>query len=354
MPNIVSFGSPSQSDDAIEEVLDEGDKTFASLTSSDIKYDPILSSLARAQKVVDSPNTSTRQNVFKAKPAPKFSSDVGPRMTKSAALRQGLDWEALDKKHEKERKEVGFENTPGHKRAGLGLMVKSLATPSLTPRQTKASQLRAGGDVTQSAKKDREAIAAANKARDGEERQMRRKSIALPSSLSAPSIVPRTNKAAALRTGQPSMSSPARRPQFPLSPTGAANVIPGSNNASPAVGQKMRRGSLTGLSSLGTPTIMPRMNKAALLRAPVSSSTVPTVTSSPNPPVRPTHKKTSTLASIPTMATPPASSGKKVSPPSASAASSIGSSRPRPMSMGPGPRPTKASLLRAGLGAKVA
>jgi hypothetical protein len=61
----------------------------------------------------------------------------------------------------------------------------------MAPKQNKSSQLRAGEGTgpTAPAAKDRAAMAEANKARDLAERVQRRKSVALPSSLSAPTIV---------------------------------------------------------------------------------------------------------------------------------------------------------------------
>lgn len=68
--------------------------------------------------------------------------------------------------------------------------VASLAAPSVTPRSTRTSQLRTGVQVTpQSNKKDPQAMSAANKSREMEEKERRRKTIALPTSLAAPSIV---------------------------------------------------------------------------------------------------------------------------------------------------------------------
>ena len=120
--------------DAIEEVLDgeEGDKTFTSLTSQDIRQDPILSSLAKAQNPASARTGMLAKGVpvtavFKARPAPSPRPEsAGPRMTKSAALRQGLNWEALKAESREagkvDEKEVGFDHTPGHKRVGLGLV----------------------------------------------------------------------------------------------------------------------------------------------------------------------------------------------------------------------------------------
>ena len=110
------------------------------LTAKDIRTDPILASLARKQ-VYTPPNASVPP-VFRAKPAPTVKEGAGPRMTKAAALRQGVKWEGPTSSAQvtaagvpgrslktvssgeegRERKEVDFAHTPGHKRDGLTLV----------------------------------------------------------------------------------------------------------------------------------------------------------------------------------------------------------------------------------------
>ena len=111
------------------------------LTARDIRTDPILASLARKQ--VYTPPNAQPAHVFRAKPAPALKDDAGPRMTKSAALRQGIKWETttainprpvtvgtqgkssknvLSGEEGRERKAVDFGRTPGHKRDGLSLV----------------------------------------------------------------------------------------------------------------------------------------------------------------------------------------------------------------------------------------
>lgn len=99
------------------------------LTSADIKSDPILSSLAKQQGHLTP--TSRQGAGFRAKPAPASTraEGLGPRMTKAAALRQGLDWEASKAARSpgvasatETTTATGFVNTPGHKRQGLDLV----------------------------------------------------------------------------------------------------------------------------------------------------------------------------------------------------------------------------------------
>jgi hypothetical protein len=115
--------------DVIDEALSiplEESHPFADptpLTSADVKSDPILASLAKQQGF----GTPVKQGGFRARPAPSTTraEGLGPRMTKSAALRQGLDWETI-KPTRSESKQPVLANVPGHKREGLNLV--SLST----------------------------------------------------------------------------------------------------------------------------------------------------------------------------------------------------------------------------------
>ena len=105
----------------------------APLTVGDIRQDPILSSLARqqARQSISAPPTGTD---FRARPAPSNmkAEGMGPRMTKAAALRQGIKWEggggnarpvtSGSVMEGRERKEVDFQHVPGHKRRGLNIV----------------------------------------------------------------------------------------------------------------------------------------------------------------------------------------------------------------------------------------
>jgi hypothetical protein len=92
--------------------------------TEDVRSDPILNKLAKGQGLIPvSPEASVGRNPsFKAKPAPANMRDqaVGPRMSKAAALRMGMEWE--DKKPAGERRQVDFANTPGHKRNNLSMV----------------------------------------------------------------------------------------------------------------------------------------------------------------------------------------------------------------------------------------
>lgn len=95
------------------------------IPSEDIQSDPILAKLAKGQGLISPPSRSQvgSSSAFRAKPAPSNMMDsgvVGPRMSKAAASRQGLQWD--EKQGGRERREVDFGNTPGHKRNNLSLV----------------------------------------------------------------------------------------------------------------------------------------------------------------------------------------------------------------------------------------
>jgi hypothetical protein len=89
--------SPSGDDEQEDEVEELLEHDLSSLKSADVKADPILMALARQQARPGSQASKGSQGTvgpsgFKARPAPVRQENAGPRMTKSAALRQGLDW----------------------------------------------------------------------------------------------------------------------------------------------------------------------------------------------------------------------------------------------------------------------
>jgi hypothetical protein len=121
--------SPDQNE--VEDMLNEENAPYLdteSLTSTDIRTDPILSNLAKHQSRTLSTTPTQRGSIvnFKARPAPSSVGGVGPRMTKSAALRLGLNWDEIKPKRETgvdgPEVEHGFDNIPGHKRTGLNLV----------------------------------------------------------------------------------------------------------------------------------------------------------------------------------------------------------------------------------------
>jgi len=90
---------------------------------------------------------------FKARPIPTTTAkpDIVPRTTKAAALRAGQLIEKTQNTPRapvsKERHAATFANVPGHKRAST-IAVASTAAPTIAPRMTKAASLRLGQTPT--------------------------------------------------------------------------------------------------------------------------------------------------------------------------------------------------------------
>lgn len=115
-------------EDLVEAILDPIDNVVAdfvdtsSLTSTDVKDDPILSSIAQkqAQETIKNKPKAT----FKAKPAPGSTQkeNVAPRMTKTAALRLGLNWDDVKPKRKVAEETEEGKETPGYKRTGLNIV----------------------------------------------------------------------------------------------------------------------------------------------------------------------------------------------------------------------------------------
>jgi len=112
--------SGDEHEDEVEELLEHD---LSSLKSADVKADPILLSLAKQQGRPGSQASKGSQgtvsagpSAFKARPAPVRQENAGPRMTKSAALRQGLEW---------------TDSTKARKAAEVPAAVKSREAPKL-------------------------------------------------------------------------------------------------------------------------------------------------------------------------------------------------------------------------------
>lgn len=383
---------PSSDLDAVDqeaEVEELLEYDMSSLKSADVKTDPILASLARKQgrpasQAGNGPRPSSV--VFKARPAPTSTRQdgLGPRMTKSAALRQGLDWAALNspvRQASTSEASKTLYHVPGQKRDDVKV-VRNLLThqsmrslipwsrshpwqhPSL-PQEPQRPPCY--GPVLGSVKGDpwllsrRTTLRKRSPTRPGTRKSGKgggRASPCRPVYLPLPSSVyprrparssdnlqaPRQNKTSALRTGAPVPTSTRA-----LTSTTAANVEqPKPESKEPKTGLG-RRASM-GVRSLGTPSIVsasfpcslwicpdvqaPRLNRAALLRAPgPGSSSAFLKTAEPM-----------TSKAVPT------ASQRTPSKPSSATSGKPSTGHPTSVMS---PRPTKASLLRAGLGAKV-
>lgn len=87
------------------------------ITKDDVAADPILNDLA------DSQGSASSLRSRSASDSPHYSG-LGPRLSKSAALRMKLKWEDPREQRRVSGEEipVNFENVPGHKRSGLDLV----------------------------------------------------------------------------------------------------------------------------------------------------------------------------------------------------------------------------------------
>lgn len=138
----------------------------------------------------------------RALPATHAKPDITPRMTKAAALRQGIKLERTDSNKsiptKDEMKQI-FMDVPGHRRSST-IAVASTAPPAFAPRMTKAAALRLGiKQEPVSPAKSRQSIDSEKRPTfEGVPGHKRRETISVASS-AAPTVAPRTNRSAALR-----------------------------------------------------------------------------------------------------------------------------------------------------------
>ncbi|WWC68053.1 uncharacterized protein I206_101972 [Kwoniella pini CBS 10737] len=276
-----SFENPPQTEydyedehENIEEILEPSSPTSEvgiinenlSLTLSDVNKDPILSDLAHKQSF--STLTSEPRNLtgptFKARPAPVTSDVVRPRMTKSSALRAGLNWDDIKPKSTvAEGEEVS--NTPGYRRVGLGISIPSLASPSITPRPTRSSQLRSRVDAPASP-----SIKSPISQSTGPNLQ-RALSVPLISCLGSPAILPRQNRTSALRAAGEKGNAGYRdfeKLQQEKAAQKVKEAIAIDNKAKSRKEREERRKTIgAGLSCFEKPSMEVKQNKTSALRA---------------------------------------------------------------------------------------
>ncbi|GBE85018.1 predicted protein [Sparassis crispa] len=168
----------------------------------------VLSALRR-ESFDEGSNHSTegskgKGKVFKARPLPSTHAapDIAPRMSRAAALRAGLPVDkAVHTPPTKERLAKTFENVPGHKRSET-IKVASTAPPVVAPRMTRAAALRLGQAPPEKTKRPSTAGAVPHQENkstfEGVPGHKRRESIAVASTR-PPSVTPRSNRSASLR-----------------------------------------------------------------------------------------------------------------------------------------------------------
>ena len=150
--------------------------------------------------------------IFRARPVPATHDkpDIVPRTTRAAALRAGQTVDKIPTAPRgpvsKERLAQTFANVPGHKRTST-IAVASTAPPIIAPRMSRAASLRLGQAPPPPVLRKRSLT---NEERnkngitsifEGIPGHKRRESIAV-ASIKAPTVVPRSNKSAALRVSK--------------------------------------------------------------------------------------------------------------------------------------------------------
>jgi nucleoside diphosphate kinase len=260
--------------------------------------------------------------LFRARPLPKThdAPDIAPRTTKAASLRAlgektlNTRWtpHAAREVKTKAKLREEFMNVPGHKRAE-SIAVASTAAPTIAPRMTKAASLRIAKDAPKPVPRIKASTStkagSKTKATNGDVKQSantfegvpghkRRETISVAST-AEPVVAPRQNRSAALRaqkdaappsafmtrasslcktpgisrtTSQTSLSPPRHssrpasvasgRPSMSRSNSALSIASPTSNGDNEDTKPKKPRP-----TSLQAPSIAPRPNKSATLRA---------------------------------------------------------------------------------------
>ncbi|KAL5482752.1 hypothetical protein ACEPAI_9346 [Sanghuangporus weigelae] len=300
-------------------------ESMLSPTSSQLSHSARIAGFSSALSNTSSKSPNGKAQ-FKARPLPKTheAPDIMPRTSRAAALRAGIDLGRHDRPRvaptKEEMKQV-FMDVPGHKRSTT-IQVASTAPPVIAPRMTKAAALRLGqaAPAATPGPKFRPSTAGAvakngnNKAIfEGVPGHKRRETIQV-ASVQAPTVSPRLNKSAALRAKKdsaPPVSFMFRPPTAPKAPgtlsrsnslAGSTTSRPGSSlsrstsslaNRQPASNATSQK-PLNGASSSGSsqddmaeitarmrsmparpPSIEPRTNRSALLRAKAGGPTPP-------------------------------------------------------------------------------
>lgn len=176
----------------------------------------ILSSLQRATSYGYAPSSATNPSTtttsrlnpngkpaFRARAVPSTNAvpDISPRTTKAAALRAGIvynDTRGPRVVPTKEQQKQNFMDVPGHKRSTT-IAVASTAAPTIAPRMTKAAALRQGIKPPPKVERQVSSTSSNNSETfEGVPGHKRRESISVLSTR-PPTVGPRLNKSAALR-----------------------------------------------------------------------------------------------------------------------------------------------------------
>ncbi|THH10475.1 hypothetical protein EW145_g1301 [Phellinidium pouzarii] len=191
-----------------------------------------------------SASTPSGMAPFKARPVPKTTliPDIAPRTTRSAALRAGIlvSPNSSERKHTprtKEEQKQTFMDVPGHKRSSI-IQVASTAPPVIAPRMTRAASLRLGQKVAPSPSRPRGRPSSSDGTMstfEGVPGHKRRETITV-ASVQAPAVMPRLNKSSELRAKRdlaPPTSFMFRQPSTPKIPGGLSRN-PSQSSLSPS------------------------------------------------------------------------------------------------------------------------
>jgi len=216
---------------------------------------------------------------FKARPLPSTHSkpDIVPRTTKAASLRAGVPVEQKPsgprRPLNKEALAKTFANVPGHKRADT-IVVASTAPPVIAPRMTRAASLRLGQQPPPKPAKQVRSHTSDTAARtkpvtqgtfDGVPGHKRRDTISVAST-KAPTVAPRTNRSAALRAMKDNTQPPSscESAPAPLLDEWVLMVYPVRHQSPPVL---TRTPSNTGINGRPRPASVAGTRSTSVLRA---------------------------------------------------------------------------------------
>ncbi|KAF8523211.1 hypothetical protein JB92DRAFT_2705493 [Gautieria morchelliformis] len=266
---------------------ENGDEGFVASTS----HSPIS---GKATSTTGRSSRDRSSSSFRARPVPATNGapSIKPRLSRAAELRAGLVQPIVSIWHEgpreaisKEEHERTFANVPGHKRTE-SIAVASTAPPAVAPRMTRAASLRQGIKDASPIKPRVRNVEAEKKTFEGVPGHRRRETLQV-ASVQPPTVAPRINRTAALRAEKdkpPPSSYMFRAPSAPKAPS-----VTSSNTDSTT----SRRLSLSRSSS-------------SSLIAPSSTSRRPSTAHGPG-----TRPASATLSRAPSAVPPPTSPPKR-------------------------------------------
>ncbi|KAG8852106.1 hypothetical protein FRB96_008907 [Tulasnella sp. 330] len=208
---------------------------------------------------------------FKALPLPATTAfpSIQPRSSRASALRAGVQVSPVKRVlATKESLAKTFENVPGHKRASLSIVVASTAPPAIAPRQNRALELRKNGENKDGRGLRRPPTVARKPTTPERTMQIfentpghkRRETISVAST-APPVIAPRPTKASVLRTGVEITSAPN---PATMPKVKEDRPLRGRMSFDNVPGHK--RNITIDVPSVRTPSTPPRINRSALLR----------------------------------------------------------------------------------------